>query len=90
MNYPFAFSNKFPAMLKKHSPTLMDFTSDGPLAIDDEIEYPSGFLKSENKYVFRTAVITKVVEQRPAKGDWSGDRWKGTTPTWQRCKTSTP
>lgn len=51
--------------------------TDGPL--EGKIEVPS--VRNGNY----TLVVEDVLEEKPARGDWSGEKWAGTNPTFNGC-----
>jgi len=64
-----------PHILKTNRDGSIDMVTDGPMFCADQFEIiPIGTKR----------MITEVIESRPARGDWSGESYKGMTPTFSR------
>jgi hypothetical protein len=57
---------------------IYDVVSDRPLEKGEALESPI-----EPKM---SATVVKVLESRPARGDWSNPIWGGVLPTWYRVE----
>lgn len=66
-----------PHILKTNSDGSMDVVTDGAIEKGDHYN----ILPRTSTYV-----VQEVVETRPARGDWSGESYKGMAPTWSRIK----
>jgi hypothetical protein len=65
-----------PHILKTNTDGSVDMVTDGAMSERDRYSVNPG----------GDFVITSVIESRPAKGDWSGESYKGMNPTWNRVK----
>jgi hypothetical protein len=62
-----------PSILKKNEDQSLSIVTDGELSLSDTYSiYPIG-----GKWT-----ITDIIESRKAKGDWSGESYKGMNPTF--------
>lgn len=68
---------KFPDLLK----TYMENGKQHADVVSDSEVKPGDELSSQGVQI----TITKIVEQRPAKGNWDSILGKGKTPTWYKC-----
>lgn len=78
---PGAFINQhstIPSILIKKG-RVFDIVTDGKLSPGDEVA---------ECFTTNTWVIDKVVKQRKAQGDWSGESYKGQIPTWNKVEVS--
>ncbi len=66
-----------PHILKTNEDGSVSMVTNGPMSDGDT------YAISTHKKNYK---IVEVLESRPAKGDWSGDSYKGMNPTYSRVK----
>ena len=67
-----------PHILKTNDDGSIDIVTDGPVTKGDTYEILPN--------LGRKKTISEVVESRPARGDWSGESYKGMIPTFSRIR----
>ena len=64
-----------PTLLKKERDYFHVIT-DGKLSVGDELKI----------WPLDKIIVGRVIETRKARGDWSGESWKGMSPTWSKIQ----
>lgn len=79
-----SFMNTVPSILIKKD-NDMDIVTDGEVKVGDVIKYA---ITTMGGSINVDVKVIEIIEQRPPKGDWTGDSYKRITPIWNRIKVS--